>query len=197
MKIRRGDRHKVAPNFFANELYTPGKDYPDVITLPDNMAKALQAMRDWYRSKGFVIYTRINSTFRTFRQNKDAGGKKHSMHLPKSKKEPTKGFAVDSQPYNKEYPKRHKKALAAFNNEIVNKGPIYWTLRRLGVAGFGLYNTFTHLDFRTEKHYRFRRKDKFGGYALWDKRKKKSSILILALLLGAALAITSKRKQNS
>lgn len=75
-----------------------------------------------------------------------------------------RGKAFDSQPANGD-----PKILQAIIDDFIANGPIYQALRKLGITGFGVYNTFIHLDCRDDE-FKAKRKDAFGLVACWDQR---------------------------
>ena len=54
---------------------------------------------------------------------------------------------------------------------IVSRSEVFHRLREMGINGFGVYDSFIHLDDRPQKG--LKHKDNEGVYAFWDNRKKK------------------------
>ena len=73
--------------------------------------------------------------------------------------------AFDSQPANGD-----PAILAAMQADFFAGGELYQKLRRAGITGFGVYDTFVHLDSRNNQ-FAAQRSDKFGMVAWWDSRK--------------------------
>lgn len=61
--------------------------------------------------------------------------------------------------------------MAELAADFTTSGPIFQKLRTLGIKGFGLYDTFIHLDVRVGPCIH---KDRYGAFACWDERKKKA-----------------------
>jgi len=89
----------------------------------------------------------ITSTFRTPECNIKSGGKPNSYHLS--------GRAIDLC-----CPGINLKV----KDQIISKGELYQSLRRLGINGFGFADTFIHLDVRLSGSLY---DSKFGFYDLW------------------------------
>lgn len=141
MYIKKGDTSKVTENFTANELFSKSPDAPNEHYLDDNLIHAAQFLRTYYNTP-----VRVNSSFRTINHNTSIGGAKSSKHLT--------GKAIDlSFPNNPEI-------LEQYNQDIVNKSGVFLELKTMGINGFGLYDSFLHVDTRNSN-------------AFWDNRKKK------------------------
>lgn len=124
MIIQRDGIRQITLNFTEKELYSKSKDAPYSHFLDNNVVAALQVIRQFYGRK-----IRVTSSYRTEKGNKDVGGVKSSRHLT--------GHALDFvfEGGNKE-----------FNKEIKSKGPLFEALLSLGVDGFGMYDSFNHID---------------------------------------------------
>lgn len=103
---------------------------------------------------------RVTSSYRTESNERQI---LHDLHVPYFEDEHMRGNAVDSQPV--EY---SPAIMADLTREFFTNGPVYQHLRQIGVNGFGLYDTFIHLDVRTEKRFH---RDAFGLVAHWDSRR--------------------------
>lgn len=150
MRIRKGDKGKITKNFDISEFFS---DSPSVTEhyLDDKLIEAVQIIRDYVG-----VAWRITSTYRTKKANEAAGGKDNSYHL--------RGMAVDSQPW---YQSDFNTYMPIIVDDINKRGPLFQSLRRAGINGFGLYDNFIHIDTReaNSKH-----EDGYGRFAIWDNR---------------------------
>ena len=155
MIITKGDTSKVTNNFTMNEFYCKSFNAPKSHYFDEKLIQVAQYLRDLTHAS--VI---IDSSFRTKEHQavliaNIQGAAKNSQH--------ELGKAVDLKFATPQI-------LASLCGSIDNKDAIFKKLRQLGVRGFGLYDTFIHLDTREGVAVH---RDEFGTYALWDNRKKK------------------------
>ncbi|HPQ79970.1 MAG TPA: D-Ala-D-Ala carboxypeptidase family metallohydrolase, partial [Candidatus Dojkabacteria bacterium] len=102
---------------------------------------------------------RVLSTFRTQTHNTTIGGKPSSLHLYYR--------AIDWQFFGT----GSKDAMKNFQNDIQSRGEVFQILRKMGIAGFGLYKNFNHIDSRNESVVPvFNNKDEYGWYSYFDYR---------------------------
>ncbi len=142
MILKKNSNRQITDNFTERELFSRSPDAPDEHFLCDNVIKAVQIVRDY-----FGVPVIINSTYRT---------KKHNLSLRSSEKsQHRKGKAID-------FTFQDKKYLDLYYWQIINKGELYYLLKNAGVNGFGLYNTFAHIDTRKSP-------------AFWDNSTKKKA----------------------
>jgi len=155
MEIRNDNKKKISANFYESEFYSKCLDAPESHYFDSNLILAAQYLRTFYNCE--LI---INSTYRTTFCNLLANGKSNSQHL--------NGFAFDF--YLKE-----KSSLDSLKNSILNQDAVFKMLRSLGVNGFGVYNSFIHLDTRpqilTLKH-----SDEYGRFAIWNNSDLKKKV---------------------
>jgi hypothetical protein len=152
LTIRKGDDTPLSKNFLASEFYSKKANAPASHAFYSELVEAVQFLRDYYDTPW-----RITSTYRP-----DSPGSQHRECR-----------AVDSQPTD-----RSPVVLADLQRQLSDpSSEVFIKLRRLGITGFGIYDTFCHLDVRIipRKH-----KDRFGTYAIWDDRKKKALTTKLA-----------------
>ena len=112
-----------------------------------------------YLRNHYGVPWRITSTFRTESQTRDI---MQELKQPFFVDVHMLGQAFDSQPAE-----NSAAVMADLANEYLKNGPVYQHLRQIGINGFGLYDTFTHLDVRSTKAPH---KDAFGMVAHWDSR---------------------------
>lgn len=162
-----------APDFTEKEFHGRKSDNRNEIanthTISENLVIAAQAIRNWTRQVygGDGVPMVITSTRRTPKFNAMLGGSsgKKAAHVM--------GIAVD---WSFSGPKKID-ATAKFNTDIRDKGPLYQTLRSIGINAFGLYGPgsrygvdFCHMDLRdstTSNLPRSHSDAKNGAYAKW------------------------------
>jgi uncharacterized protein YcbK (DUF882 family) len=137
--IHRGDKQQITTNFTLDEFFTkaPGVESHE---LDERLITAAQFVRSYYG-----VPVTINSTFRPDWYNSSIGGVKGSQH--------TLSRAID-------FTIKSSQARADYCHDIATQGPVSKALRQIGIGGFGLYDSFAHIDTRNYS-------------ALWDNRKKK------------------------
>lgn len=156
LTITGGDKTPLTPHFNASEFYSHSSDRPAQHPFADVLVQAAEVLRTH-----FGTAWRITSTFRT---------EADERRILKAKNKPffvsqhMKGKAFDSQPANMDPAIMH-----AIWVDFTTNGPLYKQLRALGINGFGIYNTFIHLDCRSDE-FKAHRADTYGPVARWDSR---------------------------
>lgn len=151
--IRKGDKTQIAPYFKAEEFYSKRPNVPASHDFHTELIEAVSFLRSYYG-----VPWDITSTYRP-----DSVGSQHAL-----------GRAVDSQDFASA-PDRPSHVMLDLVAQITNpKSEVFQRLRRIGITGFGVYNSFVHLDIRTGPCAHV---DRFGSYAAWDDREKKKLIL--------------------
>ena len=146
--IRKGDKTQIALHFTAGEFYSTSSNAPASHDFHTELVEAVSYLREYYATPW-----RITSTYRP-----DSVGSQHRECR-----------AVDSQPAN-----MSRTVVLDLVSQLLNpKSEVFRKLRSLGITGFGVYDTFVHLDCRTiqGKH-----SDTYGSFAFWDERKKKALV---------------------
>ncbi len=136
-------------NFNEQDLYSGCSDAPDEHYLSDALIDALNFLWKYY---GTAIEISARGGYRTQSCNAAAGGAEKSQHLL--------GRAVDVN-----WKENETAIIAHLNNDIRNEGIVFQSLLDLGIRGFGLYNTFIHIDARVSEG-----KQNYNGikYAFFD-----------------------------
>lgn len=129
-------------NFTLNEMRCKDGTFPKDMAPLIKHANRMQALRDWYRKPMIV-----NSWYRSPSHNAKVGGVKNSRHLT--------GEACDIS-----LPKEFHTFTAARKQEWVYNMSTKWHKICGGGGGFGIYDTFMHIDSRP-------------NYTNFDYRKKK------------------------
>ncbi len=139
IEIHKGDRQQITPSFRISEFFTkaPGVEVHD---LDERLITAAQIIRDFYG-----VPCVITSSYRPSWYNSSIGGVPGSQHIRKR--------AIDITI-------KDTHAQADYGNQIATHGDLYQQLISVGIRGFGLYDTFLHIDTRESS-------------AMWDNRKKK------------------------
>lgn len=166
-KIKAGDNARISPHFLRSEFYStsPAAGFgavPEHVLFPQLVAAA-EILRLHFNTPW-----RITSTFRNEAHErailKRAG-------VPYFLSQHTKGRAFDSQPAN-----NSPEILAAIQSDFFSGGDLYQKLRKAGITGFGVYDTFIHLDCRSDE-FPAQRRDAFGLVSWWDSRSGKKKVL--------------------
>lgn len=176
--IHKGDPKQISPHFTASEFYSHSVNAPVSHPFYSELVEAAEFLRSH-----FGTAWRITSTWRTEAQERFILEK---AHVPFFISQHMKGRAFDSQPANMD-----PAIMAELVADFIANGPIYQQLRKIGINGFGVYNTFIHLDCRIDE-FKAQRKDAFGFVACWDQRlgaKKKFG--------GAAWITTNPTSQSA
>lgn len=159
--ISKDNSRKLTANFRNKEFFT-SSDVPSDFSheIDFRLVEAAQAIRDYINAP-----VRITSSYRTPEHQISLAakgiGSRVSQHIY--------GRAIDLQPVD--WPD-----ITFWIPELTKQlsdptSFLFMKLRQIGIVGFGLYDTFIHLDTRTS---RGKRKDDYGSYAYWDFRKKKA-----------------------
>jgi len=147
----------VTENFIQKELFNP-KANMNKHPLSVQVVECVQAVRDF---TGTPI--RINSAYRNY---VPIGGASVSSHML--------GQAIDFSFIAK---KEEREALyISIRHDFENKGPLFEILWDLGCRGFGLYDSFIHLDTTVSELYPDFRKKRTKKhlsqrFAIWNKMK--------------------------
>lgn len=165
IQISKTDTDKLTANFRRDEFFTKSEDFPETEShnFDYRLVLGCQALRDWS-----MVSWHITSSFRTRKHQKYlntyGAGAVLSYH--------ELGRAVDLQPVHFE---DRAKFIDSLHRDIEQRKGVFNTLRKIGVTGFCMYDTFIHLDTRTEK---FNNRDANGQYMVADYRKKKAPYLV-------------------
>lgn len=153
--IKKGDKTPLSRNFTANEFYSKSADAPASHSFPSELVEAAQLLRDVYG-----VPFRITSTVRTPAHEllicKQQG---LSLKLVETSQH-VKRRAMDIQPAA-----NAAQIMAEIQAALINRGKLFDQLRALGVNGFGVYDTFIHLDTRPDPG---KIQDEYGSYAFWN-----------------------------
>lgn len=145
--ITRNGTNLVRPNFANNELYTKCPAGPASHPLSDITLDGLQIIRDWSGAP-----MRVTSSWRSTACNFASGGSQNSEHLS--------GSAIDFQ-----WTSNNENRIKQFREEMKCQGQLYQQLRAAGVNGFGFYDTFLHIDDRSN-FTAWDYSTKFDGYTM-------------------------------
>lgn len=158
--IKQGDKTSLSRNFTANEFYSKSSDAPASHSFPSELVEAAQLLRDSYG-----VPFRVTSTVRTPSHEYRLcihKGEDYARAMMVSSQH-VKRRAMDIQPTS-----NTAAVMSDLQFDIIDRGFMFKKLRALGVTGFGLYDTFVHLDVRKEAG---KQKDEFGTYAFWNNMK--------------------------
>lgn len=162
--ITKGGTAQIRTNFNESELQSGSwngiyTDAPDSFELSDISLDGLQAIRTHYGIEVFV-----NSTGRSPYHNTAVGGSKGSFHLFDI-------LDLDVEAIDWRFKDQNIEGSAGYNASIDyytqvknKKGILYEKLVSIGIKGFGLYDSFNHIDSRTY-------------LAHWDNSTKKKSYI--------------------
>lgn len=157
MLIRKGSNEQLTNNFTEKEIFNASYGGVDSFTISDKVLLGAQIIRDFYG-----VPMGVNSSHRTVAHELAQGRSGNSQH---TKSALDLRFLEDNEKY-----------LLLYHQDILSQGPLYKKLRAAGITGFGLYDTFLHIDPRTE---RMSESDEFGKLETWDNRvttKKKFQV---------------------
>lgn len=156
--IYKDSTEHIRPNFVEKEFFTKDPDFHIPYHQIDNrVLNAFQIVRDWYE-----IPVEVTSTFRNESYNKAIGGSPKSQHI--------RAKAADG----KFLGARAAETLEKMRSDIGKRGPLYNKLRQAGISGFGLYDTFFHLDARDTEGDAYNDSDQYGRLSTWNLSKKKT-----------------------
>lgn len=151
--IRRGDKSIIAPHFTASEFFSKEANAPASHDFYSELVEAVSYLREYYDTPW-----EITSTYRP-----DSVGSQHRL-----------GRAVDSQDVASGPGRPSTVILDLVSQLLTPSSEVFVQLRRLGINGFGVYDTFVHLDCRDVATAPASHQDRFGRYSFWDERKKKA-----------------------
>lgn len=160
LTIHRDDKKAISPHFNTHEFYSNSSDAPESHPLYPQLVNAAELLRNRFGA------WRITSNFRTEAHERQILAK---LGTPFFVDEHMKGRAIDSQPGTAD-PARNAQIMKELAADFLANGNIYRALRLLGITGFGLYDTFVHLDCR-DSNFKAQRRDQFGLVACWDSRR--------------------------
>lgn len=159
--ITRGSTQQLTPHFRESEFYTTSRPGPISHSFYTELIEAAEYLRSHYG-----VAWRITSTYRTpaheLKICRSMGkGEEYAQALSKTSQH-VAGRAFDSQPIS-----NHSEIVADLAWQVINRGPVFEKLLRLGITGFGLYDWGIHLDCRLNPS------EKAGGlkYSFWDERE--------------------------
>jgi len=160
--IERGDDSPITQNFTFSEYYSKSSDAPDIHGIDDNLVYAMQYIRSYF---GHPI--RITSTYRTFLHSLSIGSNPYTSQHRYEK-------AIDWQFIGTD--EDVKELHNNFYNDIITQGEVFQKLNNdYNIKGFGLYDTFFHIDTRENESTSgttWNTQGINGSYSLWDKKKK-------------------------
>lgn len=157
--IKRGDYSPISAHFNTHEFYCKSVDAPLFHPLATELIDAAEYLRNHYG-----VRWRITSSFRTALEERQILEK---LGVPFFVDEHMKGEAIDSQPESNQ-----AAIMADLTVQFLQGGSVYQHLRQTGINGFGLYDTFIHLDVRKGQTPHA---DAFGRCAHWDSRRNNAS----------------------
>jgi hypothetical protein len=156
MLIKKGDTGGASNNFTKSEYWNARfGNINESFELSNSVIEGGQIVRDFYGKK-----MKPTASYRTPAWDKSKGRSGTGTH--------TRKLAADYKFLES------KEVIKDYHQQILTKGLLFRRLRAKGITGFGLYDTFIHLDARPEGG---KQSDDFGTYALWDDRtytKKKA-----------------------
>lgn len=147
--ITKGDTTIIAPHFTAGEFHSKRPNAPASHDFYSECVEAVAYLRSHYG-----VPWRVTSTYRP-----DSVGSQHRECR-----------AVDSQDTQSGAGHGSPVMLDLVAQILNPKSEVFTQLRRLGITGFGVYDTFVHLDCRDTTKFPAAHRDKLGAYALWDER---------------------------
>ena len=140
--IKKDSEKKVERNFTEHEFFTKCADFKnDHHFLDSRLISAAQIVRDFVKAP---VY--ITSSYRTPECNTKCGGTADSLHLS--------GLALDLT----------TSEIKLLNSGIFKRNSIYTSLRAVGINGFGLAESFLHIDVRS---FGVIKDPFFPPYTLW------------------------------
>lgn len=158
--IKKHDLSKITPHFRNNEFYTTSPDAPTEHTLAQPVISAAEFLRNH-----FNVPWRVTSTYRTEAHELAICKKRgYSKQLAKSSQHVARR-AMDSQPVT-----NAPAIMLQLHRDFLNRGEIFQQLREMGITGFGIYDTFIHLDCRDTATVSAAQSDHLGRFAFWDER---------------------------
>jgi hypothetical protein len=155
--ITKGGQKELAPHFKESEFFShqpsPGLTQHEFYT---ELVEAVAYLRSLYG-----VAWRITSTYRP-----DSIGSQHRECR-----------AIDSQDVNSGAGHGSPVMLDLVAQLLEPTSEVFTHLRRLGINGFGVYDSFVHLDCRDTAKFPAAHVDRFGRFAFWDNRTEKKKAL--------------------
>jgi len=159
--ITKDDNSQITTNFKVSEFYCKSFDAPSSHSLDIDVINAVQFIRTYFNCP-----IRITSTFRTFAHSLAIGSNPYTSQHRFEK-------AIDFQFIGS--PEIVKAKHELLYNDIINKGFVFQKLEgELNIKGFGLYNTFFHIDTRENEQSSGTTWNSLGTngtFSIWDKKK--------------------------
>ena len=151
-KVGKDSKEMASTHFSMYELRCKSPDAPNIFLFDQKLLLAGEYLRT-------ILVSRILplSTFRTDTHNDNVpGAVNDSQH--------EEGRAFDIT-----FLDNREENILRLRHEVETRGPIYQALRKIGINGFGFYDTFVHLDTRTTPGYQV--DNKHGRFAMWNEQK--------------------------
>lgn len=143
-------KRKIAEHFKENEFYSKSEDAPEQHYFDKRLIRIASQIREFYECP-----VHITSTFRTKAHQMQISGTERSAHCL--------GIAMD-------FVISEDMAFIHFVDSLRDREFWYDVLRNNGIAGIGIYDSFVHIDTRSDESYPyFNNEDKYGKVSLWGK----------------------------
>lgn len=159
--IKRNDTSRITPHFRANEFYSTSPDAPAEHPIAQSVISAAEYLRTYFDTPWS-----ITSTYRTPPHEAAICRRNGLPQALATSSQHVAGTAFDSQPVT-----NRVAIIAQLHADFLSRGPIFQQLRELGITGFGIYDTFVHLDCRDTRKVAAKQTDSLGKFAFWDDRK--------------------------
>jgi len=157
--------NRVASNFIAKEFYNPKTGLASH-PISQQAINCVQFLREYFNLPILVNTDRING--RTYRNYTATNGAKTSAHM-----------LAEACDFNFDVPReKQDELILLIREDLLRQGIIFQQLFELGCRGFGVYDTFIHLDTVPIPLYPAfaakRKKHQYRGtfYGFWDNTKK-------------------------
>lgn len=162
MLVHRGETGSITENFTEDELFNP-KNGLDAHPLSMDTVRAVQHVRSY-----FGLPIRVTSTYRNYVPSGSGvvNAAQRSPHMLAQ--------AIDFQFIDTE---KRPDLQVAIREDFASKGELWQQLWAMGVRGFGVYDSFIHLDTVKSELYadfRSKRTNTHEGqqYAYWNSMKE-------------------------
>jgi hypothetical protein len=152
--------------FTGAELYSNSADAPAYHGVSKIAIHGFNVIRGYYN-----VPVKINSTYRTVLHQLSLSSVGNSQHVQKDQDGTPVSLAIDGTFLTDEH---RRLFMPDLHKQILERGPLFERLREAGVTGFGIYDTFIHLDSRPSVN--LIHEDDYGKYAFWDNRTKKPEL---------------------